>query len=59
MIFFHGYFLTNERGPISEAYVIRPGGFILESGWESDFDLKNWLFLVSRCSHRRIYSHIL
>ena len=32
-----------------------PGGFILESGWESDFDLKNWLFLVSRCSHRRIY----
>ena len=32
-----------------------PGGFILESRWESDFDLKNWLFLVSRCSHRRIY----
>ena len=27
-----------------------PGGFILKSGWESDLDLKNWLFSVLQCS---------
>ena len=34
------------QGQITESIKsIVPGGFISKSGWESDFDLKNWLLL--------------
>ena len=35
--------------PPEKLWVGSPGGFISKSGWESDFDLKNWLFFPVQC----------